>query len=95
MTADPPSLDGAVHDSATCAESSVAARLPGAPGVVRGVAVVESEALPVPAALIAETRNVVAVPFERPSTTADVEVEPVSAMAVLQVVPPFVEDSTL
>ncbi len=74
---------------------SVADRLPGWPGVVRGVAVSTSEVEPVPATLMAETRNTAAVPFDRPSTTAEVDDDPVSAIDVDQFDPPSIEDSTV
>jgi hypothetical protein len=67
----------------------------GTPGVVRGVDDVVSEVDPVPIELMAETRKVTAVPLERPSTTAEVDDEPVSAIEVDQVDPPLVDDSTL
>ena len=57
VIADPPSLDGADQDSATCVLPRVAAGLCGAlgaPGGV-GVAVAELLAVPVPIALTAET----------------------------------------
>jgi len=61
---------------------------------VRGVAVTLDEAGPVPAALIADTRNVYAVPFVSPVAAYDVDVDPVSATTVDQFSPLFVEDST-
>jgi len=66
-----------------------------APGVVRGVADAVPDAVPVPAALMAETRNVWAVPLVRPVAVYDAVDDPLSATTVLQEDPPFVEDSTL
>jgi hypothetical protein len=74
---------------------SVAERPVGWPGLVRGVVASVSDAEPVPATLMAETRKATAVPLERPSTTAEVDDEPVSAIEVDQVDPPLVDDSTL
>jgi len=55
--------------------------LVGAPGVVRGVIADEAdEAEPVPTSLMVEMRKVYAVPFVRPVTVYEVEVEPVSAV---------------
>ena len=53
MTAEPPSLDGAVHDTDTWPSPAVPDTPVGAPGVVRGVAAVEAVAVPDPAAFTA------------------------------------------
>ena len=65
----------------------------GAPGVVTGITADDAvDVAPVPAALVALTRNVYAVPFVKPVTVADAEVEVPSANTVY--VEPSVEDST-
>ena len=58
MIVEPPLAAGAVQDRVTWVEPGVAASPVGAPGTVRGVADVVVDAVPVPAALVAETRNV-------------------------------------
>ena len=54
--AEPP-LFGAVHESETCVLPAVAASPVGAAGTARGVDVTVEDVLPVPAALVADTRN--------------------------------------
>ena len=93
MIADPPLLTGAVHVKETCVLPAVPATLVGAPGTVRGVTADDAvETVPVPAALDALTRNVYAVPFVKPVTVAEVDVDVPSANTVY--VEPSVEDST-
>ena len=66
----PPVDAGAVHDTTDWALAfEVAATAVGAPGTVAGVAAAEAaEAGPAPAALVAVTVNVYAVPLVRPVT---------------------------
>jgi hypothetical protein len=66
----------------------------GAVEVVPGVAVAVDEATPLPAGLIAVTRNAYVVPFVRPVTVAVVPIDPVFAIAVVHVTPPSVDCST-
>lgn len=83
MIAEPPVLDGAVHDTDACAFPGVALTPVGAPGTVVGVTAEDAdEADPVPTALVAVTVNVYAVPFVRPVTVA------VVAPVVVAVKPP-------
>ena len=83
MIALPPLSAGAVHDNATCESPGVPPSAVGAPGVVLGVTVVVDDvaAGPEPAALVATTTKVYAVPLARLSTMHDVE-------SVVQVAPP-------
>jgi hypothetical protein len=60
----------------------VAVRLVGAPAVVAVEALAVSEAVPVPAALTAETRNVYVVECDRSVTVVDAVVEVPSANVV-------------
>mgnify|MGYP001369613481 CR=1 FL=1 len=70
--ADPPSSSGAVHDTTAPEFSGLATTDVDAPGVVYGVTDAEfADSTPVPAALIAETRNTYAVPLVSPVTVAD------------------------
>ena len=93
MIADPPLLTGAVHVKETCVLPAVPATEVGAPGTVRGVTADDAvETVPVPAALVALTRNVYAVPFVKPVTVADAVVDVPSANTVYVV--PSVDDST-
>ena len=72
MTADPPSLTGAVQDTTTSALPAVAATPVGAPGTVLGVtAALGSDAGEVPAGLVAVTVNLYEVPFVSPVTVAE------------------------
>ena len=64
-------------------------------GTVSGVAPVDADAKPGPAALMALTRNAYAVPLLSPETTTFVPLLPVFAIAVTQVVPPSEDCSTL
>ena len=65
----------------------------GAPGVVTGVTEDDAvETVPVPAVLVALTRNVYAVPFVKPVTVAEADVDVPSANTVYVV--PSVDDST-
>src|ERR1043165_9714441 len=67
----PPLLAGAVHDTVAWALPAVAVTAEGAPGTVIGVTLAEAaEAGLVPAALVAVTVKVYAVPLVRPLTTA-------------------------
>ena len=93
MIADPPLLDGAVHVRDTDVLPAVPATDVGAPGTVRGVTEAETvDVAPVPAALVALTRNVYGVPFVKPVTVAEAEVDVPSANTVYVV--PSVDDST-
>ena len=94
MIADPPSSAGAVHDRATCQAPAAADRPVGAPGSPNGVADAEPDVPPVPTALTAATRKVVATPAVRPVTVWEVVVDPVDAVTVDQVAPPSADDST-
>jgi hypothetical protein len=92
----PPSETGAVNPTVAVVDP-VAEAVPivGAPGVVRGVTEAETvEVAPVPAALVALTRNVYDVPFVKPVTVADADVEVPSAN-VDQIAPELLENSTL
>ena len=55
VTAEPPLEGGAVHDTSAEAESVAAETPVGAPGTVRGVALVGLEGVPFPMALSART----------------------------------------
>ena len=93
MIAEPPLLEGAVHVNDTCVSPAVPDTVVGSPGTVRGVTADDAaETIPVPAALVALTRNVYAVPFVKPVTVAEAEVEVPSANTVY--VEPSVDDST-
>ena len=91
----PPVAAGADHAIDTVREPIVVVTAVGAEGVVRGVAEVEADGSPAPAALIAETRNAYADPFVNPVTTAFVPELPVFAIAVVHEIPPSDERSTL
>ena len=82
---EPPSDAGAVQESSTC----------GSPGVVIGLEEVVPEAVPVPTALMAETRKRYSVPLVRLVAVWEVDVDPVSATTVDHDDPEFVEDSIL
>ena len=76
MTADPPLLAGAAHDTVACVLPAVAVTPVGAPGAVAGVTAVEGEdALLVPRLLVAVTVKVYAVPLASPVTVHDVVVD--------------------
>jgi hypothetical protein len=96
---DPPVLVGANQLTFTCPEptpdagATTAVTDCGAPGFVRGVAEAVVEAVPVPAALTAETRNMYGVPLDRPVTVVLVVVD-VPSVNVVHVVPPLEEYST-
>ena len=93
MIADPPLLTGALQVRATDALPAVPATEVGALGTVRGVTADDAaETDPVPAVLVALTRNVYAVPFDKPVTVAAADVDVPSANTVYVV--PSVEDST-
>ena len=62
----PPVDDGAVQLSVTCRNPAVATGLRGAVGTVRGLEVTDDEYAPVPAALMAATRNRYDVPLVSP-----------------------------
>lgn len=64
----PPSVDGAVQDSDAVVLPGVMANPVGADGAPAGVTTALAKDEPVPAALIAETRNRYGVPFTRPVT---------------------------
>ena len=82
MSADPPFEAGAVHDRATSATPWVAVRPVGAPAVVAVATLAVADAVPVPAALTAETLNVYVVECDRPVTVVDAVVEVPSANVV-------------
>ena len=83
MTAEPPLLAGAIHDTEAWALPAVPSTAVGAPGTVRGVtAGLAADATDVPFALVAVTVNVYAVPFTNPATVA------VVAPDVVAVAPP-------
>lgn len=83
---EPPLLAGAVHVTAAWVFLGVAVTAVGAPGTVFGVtAELAADAAEVPAALVAVTLNVYAVPLVRPVTVA------VVAPVVVAVRPPGVE----
>ena len=78
----PPSPVGATHATSTEPSPNEPVTLETAPGTPAGVTAPEApEAEPVPAALVAVTVNVYAVPLVRPVTAHDV-------VAVVQVEPP-------
>ena len=79
MIADPPLLTGAVQVRDTDALPAVPATEVGAPGTVLGVTADDVPVAPVPAVLVALTRNVYAVPFAKPVTVAEAVVEVPSA----------------
>lgn len=82
VIAEPPVDAGAVQVSDTCESPVVPVRAVGAPGTVRGVIADEADdAEPGPAAFVATTVKVYAVPFDNPVT-----VQPVAV--VVQVAPP-------
>ena len=71
MIREPPSLTGAVQDTAASALPAVAKTLVGATGTAIGVtAALAQEAADVPAGLVAVTVNVYAVPLVSPATAA-------------------------
>jgi hypothetical protein len=75
VTAAPPLLTGAAHDTTDWVLAApVALTAVGAPGTVDGVTAAEAdEAAPVPDAFVAVTVNVYEVPFVRPVTVHDVD----------------------
>jgi hypothetical protein len=82
---------GTVHDKLTCPLPAVATTLDGASETVRGVALADAEEyVPVPAAFTAATRKTYDVPFVKPVTVADVDVE-TESLNVVQVEPEFEE----
>ena len=90
----PPLERGAVKVTVAEAEESTdAVPIVGAPGTVRGVTPVETvDVAPVPATLVALTRNVYDVPFVKPVTVADTEVEVPSANT--EYAPPLLNSTT-
>ena len=74
MTAAPPLLAGAAHDTTDDAFAApVALTAVGAPGTVDGVTAADAdEAEPVPLAFVAVTVNVYEVPFVNPATVHEV-----------------------
>ena len=80
MIAEPPVFAGALHVKDTCVLPAVPTTDVGALGTVRGVTAAETvDVAPVPATLVALTRNVYDVPFVKPVTVADADVEVPSA----------------
>ena len=83
MIADPPLLTGSLHVKDTDALPAVPATEVGAPGGAAGVTADDAvETDPVPAALVALTRKVYAVPFVKPVTVAEADVDVPSAKTV-------------
>jgi len=91
--AEPPLDIGAVHERETAASLGVATRFVGCPATPEGVAATAVEVGPDPPAFSAVIRNLYAVPFTKPATVT--EIVGTEATAVVQVVPPSVDDSTL
>ena len=80
MIAEPPVFTGALHGKETCVLPAAPTTLVGASGTVRGVTAEDAaETTPVPATLVALTRNVYGVPFVKPVTVALADVEVPSA----------------
>jgi hypothetical protein len=70
VIAAPPSDAGGVNDTTACPSPGAADAPGGGPGTVRGVTGAEgADAAPVPAAEVAVTEKVYAVPFVSPPTT--------------------------
>jgi hypothetical protein len=91
VMAAPPSLAGGVKLTVAWALPAVAVPIVGAPGVVAGVTLLDAdEAGPVPAAFVAVTVKVYAVPFVRPVTVhgevAQVPVCPPEDVAVYEMI---------
>ena len=94
MIGEPPSFVGAVHVNETCVLPAVPDTDVGAPGVVTGVTPDETiDVAPVPAALIALTRNVYAVPFTKLVTVCEAVADATRPVTVTQSVS-FIERST-
>ena len=82
MTADPPVLDGADHDTARLAWSTDSVGAAGAPGVVEGCCLADAvDHAPVPGSFVARTRAWYAVPLVSPVIVVDVPL-PVNAWFV-------------
>ena len=90
----PPSEPGAVKATVAVVDPvAVAVPIVGAPGVVRGTTADETvDVAPVPAALVALTRNVYDVPFVKPVTVVAAVVDVPSANVVHD--PPDGKNST-
>jgi hypothetical protein len=73
--ADPPLLTGAVQLAAICRAPATTRTLVGAPGSPAGVAEALDDAVPVPAEVVALTRNRYEVPLVNPVTVAVVLVD--------------------
>ena len=92
MSADPPLEAGAVHDKATVAvplrsdSVTVAAKTVGTPGGEAVDALVVADAVPVPATLVAETRNVYVVECDSPVTVSH-KARDIPSAKVVHVVP--------
>jgi hypothetical protein len=83
VIAEPPLLDGAVHETVAWLLPAVAVTDVGAPGTVTGVTALDGDdAGPVPTAFVAVTVKVYEVPFVSPVTVQ------VRAPVVVQVCPP-------
>ena len=87
-------LSGATHDSSTDALAPVAVNAVGASGSVYADVLIAAVGVPTPAAFTAKTRNRMGAPFVRPVTVARRE-PPVDANAVVHVMPPSKDWSTL
>ena len=80
MIAEPPTTAGALHVKETCVFPGVPATAVGGSGTAAGVTADDTvETALVPATLVALTRNVYDVPFVKPVTVADADVEVPSA----------------
>ena len=90
----PPFELGAVQARSTLLPPAVAVRVAGASGVVNGVPVAVALTVPVPATLIALTRNEYVVALVKPVTVYDTAWLPVEVVTTVHVVP-LVLDSTL
>ena len=76
MTESPPSELGAVQVSDTSPTPSIGSTAVGADGVVKGTIADDADEYdPSPAALDATTRNLYEVPFVRPVTVCEVELD--------------------
>ena len=91
----PPLFVGNAHASVAVVLPPVTVNAVGALAVVNGVAPAEPDVSPAPAALIALTRKVYAVPLVSPFTTTLVPEFAVFAIAVVHVAPASLERSTL
>lgn len=94
MTALPPLDAGELHESVTWPFDAAATRFCGTVGTLAGVAATTVLVAPEPTALIALIRKLYWFPLVNPLTVVEATVELVFAIAVVQFVPPSVDDST-